>query len=123
MAPPLTSGDEGVLGLADFQSRSVVAEDALEKFKRLRAAKDESAHVRHVEQPRVTTSGQVLGDDSGGVHERHLPAGEVDHLGAESDVTIVERGPQESRHRAPPLVTSAVPSTPKSTPRERGRHG
>ena len=43
-------------------------------------------------RPGAAARGEVLGDDAAGVLERHLPAAEVDQLGAELAVTVEERG-------------------------------
>ncbi len=85
-------GDEGVLRLVQVQGRGVVAQRPLKKGQCPGAADDEAPHVRHVEQTRVTSGGQMLLHRAGGVGEGHVPAREVDHLAAQGDVAGVEGG-------------------------------
>ncbi len=82
-------GNERVLGLAYLQSGGIVAQNMLQEGKRTRAADGEAPHVGDVEQAGGAPRGQVLGDHSGGIHEGHVPAAEVHHLGAEGDVLVV----------------------------------
>ena len=49
------------------------------------------AEVAHVEDADALAHGGVLGDDAAaGVLDRHVPATEVGHLGAEGDVAVVQ---------------------------------
>jgi hypothetical protein len=57
----------------------------------------------------------VLGEDAFGVVDRHRVAGELDHLGAEFDVQIVQRGALEvGGHR------SCSPEGPHTTASQHG---
>ena len=78
-----------VLRLAVGHLREVVREDAAQRLERLRAAEDDLAHVRDVEQPDAGPDRLVLREDPGVLH-RHLPAGELDQAGAGPDVLFVE---------------------------------
>ena len=62
----------------------------LTKSTAARAADDELAHVRDVEQPAALAHRLVFGGDALRVLDRHLVAGERDDLGAERDVLFVE---------------------------------
>ena len=65
---------------------------------RLRALDPELAHVGDVEDPAVLAHRSMLRDDALVLHG-HLPAGEGNHAGAERDVALVERRPEQGLHR------------------------
>jgi hypothetical protein len=69
------------LSLPGFKGRRIVAEHMLEEAERARAAEGKPAHVRDIEQTGGATGGQVLGNHPPGIHEGHVPTGEVDHFG------------------------------------------
>ncbi len=80
----------------------------------------DGAEVRHVEHDGITTTGEVLGDRSGRVLERHLPATEGHHAGAELTMDCVERRALE-RHtacwcRLSSAVSAGSDRIPASTP-------
>ena len=82
-------GDQGVLSLPHVQSGGVVGEDALEERKGPGATQGEPTHVGHVEQAGTAPCGQMFLHHSGRVHDGHVPAGELHHLGAQCSVVLV----------------------------------
>jgi hypothetical protein len=89
--PAGLGGHDGVLRLEQVERLGVVGEHVLQEGQGARAAQREAPHVRHVDEPCAAARREVLGDDAGGVLDRHLPAAEVDHLRAKRDVAIVKR--------------------------------
>ena len=55
------------------------------------------AQVTDVESDRRGAAGPMLGHRPRRIRQRHVPAAERDHLGAESDVRRVQRGDPERR--------------------------
>ncbi len=53
----------------------------------------------------MPASREVLADDAARILQRHLPAGELDQLGAQGDVPAVEEGLPEWAHTGKPVVT------------------
>ena len=86
-------GDEAILGLAGRQRARVVGERAEQEALGARARDLEAAHMGDVEQAGVAPGRQMLLDRAGLVLHRHVPASEVDQLGAVARVPIVEHGP------------------------------
>jgi len=84
--------DVAVPGLSDDRITQTARTDIFEKPFGVRAGQFDSAHVRDVEYGRGGTSVSMLLDDAG-EQEGHFPSCEIDHLGAESGVEIVERCP------------------------------
>ena len=84
------SGHDGVLRLQRVERLGVVGEHVLEKGHGAGAAKDEASHVADVEEAGSAACREVLVDDARRVLDRHVPAAEVDHAGAERHVTVVE---------------------------------
>src|SRR5581483_1754875 len=94
----------------------------------------ELAHVAHVEAADGGADGAVLLDDPG-VLDRHVPAAEADHPGAEAHVGRVERSALQGRrlrlaHAAPSrgtacatsaIMASAPPLFNRATPRDHAR--
>jgi len=76
----------------------VVREQRLEQVARRRPLDLDLPHVRDVEDARVRADHFVLLDHAL-VLDRHLPARERDHPGAEDDVTVVERRAAKRLHR------------------------
>ena len=72
----------------------VVHGDVLHRFKRLRAGDADVAHVADVEDADAVADREVLLHQAadGGVLDRHVPAVEVDHLGAQLAMNGVQRG-------------------------------
>ena len=68
----------------------------LDRGQRVRAGDLDLPHVADVEQPGARAHGHVLVDDAG-VFDRHVPAAELDHAGAERAVPGVERRLLEGR--------------------------
>ncbi len=93
-------GHHRVLRLEQVEGLGVVGEHVLQEGRRARPAQHEAAHVRDVEEAGARAGGEVLGDDAGGVLDRHVPAAEVHHPGAGGDVLRVEGRAQERRGRA-----------------------
>ena len=87
MAPPVSVGMKVYWAWPTSRAAALLLRTRWRKRERARAADGEPAHVGDVEQAGVAAGGEMLRDHAGGVHERHLPAGEVHHLGAEGDVT------------------------------------
>ena len=85
-----------VLRLADGQLRGIVHGEGLDGGQRARAAELDIAHVADVEQPYAGADRHVLGGDAG-VFDRHIPAAEIDHLGAELPVDTIECGLAQGR--------------------------
>ena len=69
---PSVSGVEGF---------NVIGQDVLQKFHRLGAAYDESAHMGDIEEAGSLAGSQMLFYDTGRIHHRHIPAPKIDHLG------------------------------------------
>ena len=69
----------------------VVAQRELQPLERAVAVDAHRPEVGHVEHDRVGTAGEVLGDRAPGVLQRHLPAAEGHHAGAETAMDAVER--------------------------------
>ena len=70
--------------------RSLVSVDC-RRSQAPRAAEAHRAQVAHVEGDRAVPAGQVFGDGAVGIGQRHLPAAEGHHLGAQGPVGGVER--------------------------------
>ena len=85
-------GHDRVLRLQRVERLGVVGEHVLQERHGAGAAEDEAPHVGDVEESGAAARGQVLGDDARGVLDRHVPAAEVDHAGAER--------PRDGRRRA-----------------------
>ena len=86
----------GILRLPDGQAAGVVRRDVLDRGQRVGARDLDLPHVADVEQPGARAHGHVLVDDAG-VFDRHVPAAELDHPGAEGAMPGVERGFLEGR--------------------------
>ena len=86
----------GILRLADRQLRRVVARDALDPGQGIASGHLNLAHVADVEQAGARPNGQMLVGDAA-VFDRHLPATERDHAGAQRDVAGVQRRATEGR--------------------------
>src|SRR6266511_2771113 len=87
--PAGLAAEAPVLRLAVGDLGEVVREDPVERRERLRAAEDDLAHVRHVEEARARPDRLVLRQDPG-VLDRHLPPGELHQAGAGTYVSFVE---------------------------------
>ena len=84
---------QGVLRLARGDAVEVVGEAGVQEVLGAAAGDQRVAQVRHVEEADALTHGRVLGDDTAaGVLDRHRPAAEVGHLGAERHVLVVQGG-------------------------------
>ncbi len=70
------------MSLPDGQLRGVVAGDQLDQAQRAGASNFDLAHMANVEEPRSGAYGFVLSQNAR-VLERHVPAAEIHHLGAE----------------------------------------
>ena len=79
----------GIMGLADGELRGVVAADPLDEWQRAGTANFDFAHVAHVEEAGTRAHRFVLGEDAG-VLQGHVPAAEIDHLGAEAAVDGIQ---------------------------------
>ena len=88
--PAVGGHDHRVLGPADRQARWGADQRRVERGRGLLALDPQLAHVRQVEQPGPLADGAVLLED-GRVLDRHPPAGEVDHPGAEGLVSGRQR--------------------------------
>jgi hypothetical protein len=89
--------DSGVLHLPNLQRHHIVRRHVVHEVDSLGSGHKEFAHMAHVEQPAVLAHRVVLGGDPGRVLNRHFVAGKRDHLGAQRDVDVVERGALEGR--------------------------
>ena len=56
------------------------------------ALEPQLAHVGHVEKACLFADGHVLGDDAGGILDRHQKAAEFDDLAAHVHVCLIQRG-------------------------------
>ena len=105
--------EEAVARLADRESGDVARDEALDVRPRAFPGEKEFAHVREVEEARARPHGPVLDDDAV-VLDRHLVSGERDHLRAERDVPVIERGAPEGRrlgrHQAASLAAARARS-------------
>ena len=86
-----------VLRTTDLDLVDVVREERLEQLASRRPLDVELAHVRDVEDAAVLAHGPVLRNDSL-VLDRHLPAGEGNHPGAERHVALVEGRAKQGLH-------------------------
>ena len=86
----------GVERFARQQRADDVAADGVQEGGRIRAFHLVDAHVGNVEQTGGLAGGQVLFHHRG-VPDRHFPAGEGDHLGAQGFVDFVQRRPAQGR--------------------------
>ncbi len=82
------AGVERLAGLR--QLRDVVREQAPQKIADALSAQVDDAHVRDVEHAGVAPH-RVVFLDLRAVHDRHVPAAEIDHAGAGGDMRLVER--------------------------------
>ena len=77
---------------------------------------NETPHVGDIEKAGVPARGQVLLHDAAGVVQRHVPAGEVDHPGAQGDMSAVKdrllRLAHHSIHSFDPKGCSPARSAP-----------
>ena len=96
-----------ILGLAELEFRRVVDGDVLHQIERLRAAHFDLAHVADVEQSHALAHGAMLVEDAC-VFDGHVPAAEVDHLGAYGTMDGVERSLEQSH--AAYLITGRIMS-------------
>ncbi len=107
-------GDDRVLcsALPDVEGFSVIGQDMLKELHCPCPAHDESAHVGDIEEPCLLPGGQVLLHDAASVPQRHFPACEIHHLGAQGHVPVVENGSLEFTHGSSPflLLTSGRPA-------------
>jgi len=85
-----------VLRAAGTDPRQVVGEEPLEQLEHPSTAHRELTEMRHVEHHGVLAAGAVLVEHAR-VLQRHVPAPEGDHLGAERAVLRVERTVPEIR--------------------------
>ena len=90
--------------------RQVVRERRLQPVVRVVACDPYGAEMAHVERDGVGAAGHVLGDRAGVVRERHLPATEVDHLGAEGAMLGVERRVAQVGHDPGRAGVSSMPN-------------
>jgi hypothetical protein len=107
----LRSEQGGVLGLAVFETGSVVHGDVLNGGQRAGTAELNLAHVGDVKQTDGGADGEMLGEDacSGtGVLDRHIPAAEVDHFGVVGAVSGVEGGLFQFENGHELLLSAAV---------------
>ena len=88
------AAEHRVLRVAVGERPHVVGGEPLAGRGRVRPAHLDLAHVAHVEEPGSGADGAVLLEDAA-VRHRHLPAAELDELGAERAVLLVERRPCE----------------------------
>src|SRR5690606_9971801 len=91
----------------------VVGDQALHGGLGAWAAQVDLAHVRDVEEPDRGADLLVLLDDAAAVLQRHLPAAEVDELGAELGVRAVKRGAKEVGQGRAILVPRATTGNPR----------
>jgi hypothetical protein len=79
--------------VADRTERNLgheVRRDPVEELLAIRADDAHAAHVGEIEEPHLRAHGRDLVEDRTVLHG-HVPAAELDHLGAEPDVLFVER--------------------------------
>jgi hypothetical protein len=81
----------GVLSPPRADLGQVVGECALQCREGVRALDANRAEVRDVEHRDRLAAGHVFGDRARLVGDRHLPAAELDHVGAERAVSVGER--------------------------------
>ncbi len=79
-----------VLRLANLQLCGIVARDALHRVECVVAGNLDLPHVTDIEQSGTLAHGHVFGGDAG-VFDRHIPAAERNHPGAEGAMAGVER--------------------------------
>ena len=89
---------QGILGLVQVQGQDVAGEYVLQIGDGLGAFDVEAAHVGHVKDAAHAAAVEVLGNDAGGILDRHVPAAEIHHRGAGSDMRIIEYGTLQIAH-------------------------
>lgn len=88
---PRVVAAQGVLRRAGLDAAHVVGQARVDEVGRARAGHRGLAEVAHVEDADALAHCGVLGDDAAArVLDRHVPATEVGHLGAEGDVAVVQ---------------------------------
>ena len=88
-----------ILRLPDRQSRNVIHREMLYRRQGARSAKANIPHMAHVKNAHAEPHRQMLGDDAARrIFDRHLPAVEIDHLGAHPAMGSVEGGDAGGRH-------------------------
>jgi hypothetical protein len=80
-----------ILDLPDLKFGGRVGGDVIREGASIRTKDFDLAHVTHVENADAGADGAVLFQDAG-LLEGHVPAAEIDHLGAHPAVYGVERG-------------------------------
>ena len=91
-------GDHAVLGTAGLNGCHIAGQDPLHEGQAFRALDDQTSHVGHVEDTALAAGGQMFGDNTGRVLDRHFPAAEINHLSACGQVCIVELCTLEFTH-------------------------
>ena len=79
------------MDLPGAERGDVVRRHVRDEIDRLLALDDELTHVTHVEHTAAVAHHVVLSRDAAWVLDRHLEAGERDHLGPRGNVDVVER--------------------------------
>ena len=108
--------EQRVLRTTDLDLLDVVREERLEQLPCRRALDLELAHVRDVEDAAVLADCPVLGDHSL-VLDRHLPAREGHHSGAQRDVALVERRAKQCLHARRMLIAKGRSAAPRGSGR------
>ncbi len=94
------AADHGVAGAQHAERGDEADQRVVEQLAGLRTGDGDLAHVREVEQTGLGADGEVL-LALAAVAQRHVPAREVGHGGAERAVQRVERGQAEGHDRTP----------------------
>ncbi len=83
-----------ILSLSNTQLRSVIDGDVLDGRERLRSVDTNVTHVTHIENADAVAHREMLGDQAAmlGIFDRHVPAVEVDHLGAHLAMNGIQCG-------------------------------
>ncbi|MNY37217.1 hypothetical protein D3C86_1717630 [compost metagenome] len=86
-----------------MQTLHVIGQQVLQVGLGLAAADIDHAHVGDVEDPAVAAHLMVF-LDLRAIVQRHVPATEVDHLGAQGEVQVIERGALSHGYLLPGLA-------------------
>ena len=89
--PALLIEHAAVEGFTDtLQALDIIGQQVLQIGLGMAATDIHHGHVRHIEHPAVATHLMVL-LDLRAIVQRHVPTAEVDHLGTQGEVQVIER--------------------------------
>ena len=112
--------DDAVLAPVQFQSTDVAGDHVLQEGKTVFSFDQDAAHVGHIKDAAGMAGVQMLGYDAFRVLDRHLPAAEIHHGGAGSDMHVVQLSSLEFAHSILLCLGDGIKSRRRHHPSERG---